>query len=190
MPGTVDMFLQLTSGSGSAIAGESQDSAFPGQIELKTFSLKGPAVTTKQDDSTGDDDEDDKKSKKTGTDKKKKKKKPKVFTFSITKEVDKSTPVLLQTYSKNLETNAEPFSQAVVTFRLPHAGTRLVFLQMTFAEVLLTKYNVDLKGESSVPEESIDFRFNALQIEYTPLTSTGDVGSTVITATWPATSSS
>ncbi len=171
---TADIFLELVM-NGSQIKGESQDAAFPYHIELKTFALRGPAFTSKKRD---EDDKYDDEGKRVL-------KPPKTFTFSVTKDVDKSTPALVQSYSKNLGANAQPFSQAIVRCRLPHAGMPLVFLALIFTEVHLTKYDVDLKGDTSIPEESIDFAFKGLEIQYSPQTNTGDASSKMMTATWP-----
>ena len=176
---TADIFLELVGMSGAPVKGESQDAAFPYHIELKSFALRGPSFTSKKRDEDDKYDEEGKRILKA----------PKTFTFSITKEVDKSTPVLVQTYSKNLGINAEPYSRAVVRFRLPHADGHLVFLVLIFTEVHLTKYDMDLKGDTSIPEESLDFAFKGLEIQYSPQTNTGDASSKLMTATWPPASS-
>jgi type VI protein secretion system component Hcp len=175
-----DIFLELISLSGSQVKGESQDDAFPFHIELKSFSLRGPSFTSRQRDEEDKYDDDGKRVLKP----------PKSFTLTITKDVDKSTPTLVQTYSKNLGVNSQPFSKAIVRCRLPHAGSHLVFLALIFTEVHLTKYDVDLKGETSIPEESINFAFKGLEIQYSPQTNTGDASSKLMTAAWPPPSSS
>lgn len=172
---TTDIFLELVNKSGSQIKGEAQDAAFPYHIEIKGFALRGPSFTTKKADETDKYDDEGQRIPKP----------PKTFVFTVTKEVDKSTPVLVQTYSKNLGINAEPYSKAIVRFRLPHAETRLVFLALIFTEVHLTKYDVELKGETSIPEESIEFAFKTLEIQYSPQTNTGEASSKLMTATWP-----
>ncbi len=170
-----EIFLELISMSGSSVIGESQDATYPNQIELTGFTLRGPSFTTKKRDE--DDKYDDEGNPV--------KKPPKTFMFTATKDVDKSTPVLVQTYSKNLGINAEPYSKATVRFRLPYAGTRLVFLAMIFTEVHLTKYDVEIKGETSIPEESVEFAFKTLEIQYSPQTNAGEASSKLMTATWP-----
>jgi type VI protein secretion system component Hcp len=170
-----DIFLELIGLGGTQIKGESQDAAFPYHIELKSFSMRGPSYTSKQRD---EDDKYDEEGKRVP-------KPPKRITFTITKDVDKSTPALVQTYSKNLGVNSQPFSKAVLRCRLPHADSPLVFLALIFTEVHLTKYDVDLKGETSIPEETIDFAFTGLEVQYSPQTNTGEAGSKLMTATWP-----
>jgi type VI protein secretion system component Hcp len=170
-----DIFLELVSKSGSQVKGEAQDAAFPYHIEVKEFNLRSPPLTNKKADEEDKYDDEGKRIPKP----------PETFLFTVTKEVDKSTPVLVQTYSKNLGINAEPYSQAIVRFRLPHAESRLVFLAMIFTGVHLTKYDVDLKGETSIPEETVEFAFKTLEIQYSPQKNTGDASSKLMTASWP-----
>jgi len=172
---TAEIYLELVSMSGSQVKGESKDAAFPYHIELKGFTLAGPSFTTKKADEDDKFDDEGNRIKKP----------PKTFKFTCTKDVDKSTPVLVQTYSKNLGINAEPYSKAIVRFRLPHTETRLVFLALIFTEVHLTNYDVEVKGETSVPEEKVEFAFKTLEIQYAPQTNTGEASSKLMTATWP-----
>ncbi len=170
-----DIFLKLVAKSGKPVEGGSQDAAFRGQIEISSFALTGPAFSrdgSKKPPSPSATKGEDGKEVAAPA-------KPKAICFNISKDVDRSTPVLVQTYSKNLGSNTEPYTEATVSFRLPHDKESLVFLTLTFTDLFLTKYDVELGEESSIPKEKIEFAFKQLKIEYTAQDDSGGAMSAV-----------
>ena len=98
--------------------------------------------------------------------------------FSIDKEVDLATPGLFQayclTYSKNLELENRVFGIATVTFRKASGNEDpLEYLTYRFENVIVTSYKLNTDKEGRM-KESIDFRFTACSVKYTPQQKTGE----------------
>jgi type VI protein secretion system component Hcp len=176
-----EIFLELISKSGSQVKGESTDAQFPTHIELKSFSMKGPTFSRKMERKAAAAKEKGKDSDKA----KKLEEKTTTWSFSISKDVDKSTPVLIQTYSKNLGPQSEPYSKAVVRFRIPQPYKHFVFLELIFVDVFLTKYDVEIDEETSLPGEKISFSFKGVEMKYMQQEVTGAASKRLMTSQWP-----
>jgi type VI protein secretion system component Hcp len=164
----VDLFLQLMDYNDKAVVGESLDNEFKKSIEISEFKLDGDSAESRATDSEEDtDDTDSEKPKKKK--KKKKEKKGPYCKFEITKSVDASSPSLLLAYCWTISSKeavfGPKFASAKITVR-KSGGKQYKFLILTFEDVSVINYNLDVKSE--YPEESMTFKFEKLSMLYFP----------------------
>ncbi len=157
---SVDCFLQLVPyHSGSAIAGESQDSEFPGGIEVLGWSGE-----FKQQGSIAHGQG-------SGADKI-------VFEdFRVTKRIDKSSPVLFQFCC-----SSQLFEKITLSLRKAGKGQK-TYLIYQFNLVLITSIQPSLSissppqlNEKILPMETICLQYGGLQIHYSPQQVDGSPG--------------
>ena len=166
----VDAFLKLWSKGGSQLIGESSDDNMKDAIEVLDFSVRSQSLSghkkkkkKKQQDKDSDEDRhEESKSKQ-------------MFTLKLTKDLDRSSPLLAQSYSSNRSTVVEPFEKGVLFVRKPGAFN-FIFLKMTFLGLYVTDYKMSVKSETSIPTEDVSFGFRVLGINYVPQLTTGGRG--------------
>ena len=115
------------------------------------------------------------------------------FTFTIKKDVDNASPQLYQAYCKNwtASTSHDPnqvkddgkFASAKVTIRKSGGGSPIEYLVFEFREVWVKSWELKSDAEN-LPDEEIEFGFNAMQIRYYPQQSTGARGQEMPTGFW------
>lgn len=104
------------------------------------------------------------------------------YRFQITKEVEKSSPFLMQAFFSNSykpnRKNYNSFSEAKITVRkLGHSTKQPTpFLEITFRGVYIVGYEVETKG-TEAPEETVEFCFQTQEIKYTAQTEGGELKS-------------
>jgi type VI protein secretion system component Hcp len=164
----VDAYMQLFSGlklsPTGTVGGEALDEMFPHAIQIHSFSL-GSADSTEVVE---------KEEKQTGT----KGQSPYApFGFKVTKELDTSSAYLFRayawTYSGQPATKKQNrFPKAVLTFRKTGEREPVVYLIMTFENVVVTSWGLGVK-ESGEPDEDVSFRFQKVLMTYIPQEKTG-----------------
>ncbi len=147
----VDMFLKLDD-----IKGESNDSAHKGEIEVTSWSW-GVSQLGSSHGGGG-----------SGTGK------AQVADLSITKFVDKSTPVLFQYCS-----SGTAIKQGVLVCRKA-GGKPLEYLKITFKQAIISSVSYGAGGDDRIPE-TISFNFANVQYDYTPQKPDGTAEATVTT---------
>jgi type VI secretion system secreted protein Hcp len=97
--------------------------------------------------------------------------------LSITKYVDKGSPVLMISCC-----NGKPFKQGVLTVR--KAGeTALEYLKITMKEVLVTSVSTGGSGGEDRLTENVSLNFAEFKVEYTPQKADGS-GEAAIEGAW------
>jgi type VI protein secretion system component Hcp len=104
------------------------------------------------------------------------------YQFQITKEVETSSPFLMQAYlsnscrEKRKEYNS--FSDATVTVRkLGHTTKQPTpFLEISFKGVYVVGYEIETQGNDP-PEETVSFCFQTCEIKYISQAMTGELSS-------------
>jgi type VI protein secretion system component Hcp len=183
----LDAYLELLKADGKTpvIKGECLDYHFGDDqfpMVLQSFSLESQADLSQEDalKSKGGEDEGN------------------LFSFTIVKEVDKATPYLFYAYchyaSKNPQKpNPLEIALARVTIRKAAGIMKgqgggvqarvLGFLVYEFRDVAIKSWKLDNKDGDDLPEEEVEFTFNAVRVTYTPQKSTGE-GATAIPRSW------
>jgi type VI protein secretion system component Hcp len=185
----VDIFLELKDQDGNTVEGETLDKDFSKikAIEISEFKLDGRSKDSpskkkkkkkkKRGSRSDDEDDDDESEGEAETD-------GSYCTFEISKTVDKSSTALLLSYCwtvSNKEFVSYPkFASARITVR-KSGGGQLRFLMLTFEDVSVVSYSLDVKSES--PEESMTFKFDKVVMNYFPQESTGKTG-VMCSASW------
>jgi len=149
----VDTFLTLTTTSGTTIQGESKDAAHPDAIVISSYKFETDNPNTIGSATGG-----------AGAGK------IKFGEFSITKTVDKSSPVLFQA-----EAAGEHYTKAVLTVR--KAGGTQDYLTITLGTVFVS--SIVHQSNGVVPTETISFVFGTLQVDYAPQKTDGTLGSVI-----------
>jgi type VI protein secretion system component Hcp len=104
------------------------------------------------------------------------------YRFQITKEVETSTPFLMQAFFSNSHKpkrkEYNSFSEAKVTVRkLGHSKTAPTpFLEITFRGVYVVGYELETQGKDP-PEETVEFCFQTCEIKYTSQAFSGELSS-------------
>ena len=95
--------------------------------------------------------------------------------FTITKEMDISSPDLFRAYcsTQDLE-HRDVFDSATVTLRKATGKARAAFLTYTFNDLLVVGYSLDL-GSDATPKETITLSFAKVRAEYRPQKATGEL---------------
>ncbi len=201
----LDAFLELKRG-GKFLIGEVQDAAFEGKaIEIASFQLGTPASDSSLPGSEDSAEEDLDVSglfgEKSGRRRPRKKKEEPVtvaapakdpvlsalekYTFTITKDTDSSSPELFLSYCETAALRHKPFDVAILTIRKLTGGDPLCFLKMTFSEVYVMSYTMQVGSSKvdAIPDETITFCFASCKFEYRPQEAGGKLGSP-ITRQW------
>jgi type VI protein secretion system component Hcp len=195
-----DGFLQLVKG-GQAIKGETTDKAYSGAIEILSFKIGSMSGFTdtegfyavqdarqrsdvafsraySNDESEGiatlfaSDAEMDAFE---GTDLSK----VDACKFTITKEMDLSSPDLFRAYcsTQDLKTR-DVFNSGTVTLRKATGGSRAVFLTYSFEDLVVVGYSLDI-GADAKAKETVTISFAKVRAEYKPQKATGELGAVV-----------
>jgi len=192
----IDAFLELKKRGKPAIEGETLDKVFGAAhrraMQLNSFTLESqidlasresasappstaPGTTSGRglldssgtdDDLLGGGDEED------------------FFTFTIEKDVDNATPHLFQFYCKHWTSTRSPgkvpdgddiFDEAKVTVRKASGKAPIEYLVFEFRGVWIKSWELKGKGDE-LPDEQIEFAFDACQMRYWPQKLTGARG--------------
>lgn len=199
----LDAFLELKRG-GKLLAGEVQDTAFEGKaIEISSFTLGTPGSSSELPQSEGAADEVDldasslfsqrpsrKVKKAMATSAPPPTKDPVLsalekYTFTITKDTDSSSPELFLSYCETAALRHKPFDEGIVTVRKATGGDPLTFLKLTFKQVYVMSYKLNIGNSKieAIPDEEIMFCFSSCKMEYRPQEAGGRLGSP-ITRQW------
>ncbi|MCA1686704.1 MAG: type VI secretion system tube protein Hcp [Planctomycetia bacterium] len=172
----VDIFLELVDSNHNVVAGESVDAEFSARkaIEINEFKLDGDSHESRASAKSEDDGEDDEgQGKGRGTTKGSKKSGP-LCKFEVTKLIDKSSPLLMLAYLQAISSTGSAldsqYASATVTVR-KSGGGQLKFLILKFGDVSVISYSLDVKSET--PEETMVFKFMAVEMQYYPQKSDG-----------------
>lgn len=140
----VDQFIKI-----GDIEGESQDSTHFGEIEVSEWDW-GMTQTGSMHSGTGG-----------GAGK------VKVRNLTITKKVDKATPVLMKSCSDGTQ-----FAEAKLTVR--KAGTEaLEYLIITMNKVIITSVQIETEEDTDIIEESTVLNFAEVSVAYQPQAADG-----------------
>lgn len=173
----VDIFLELKDYDGNIVVGESLDAEFSSKsaIEIIEFKFSGDSAESRsmESDEESDDDEESGGRKNRGKKKTKKEKGP-LCSFEITKHVDKASTSLMEAYCWTLSSKdavyGPKYASAKITMR-KGGGNQFKFLILTFEDVSVISYDLDVKSEA--PEESMKFKFESITMNYYPQKSDG-----------------
>jgi len=146
--GAVEMFLKL-----AGIDGESTDKAHPNEIVTLAFSQGVTSTITPAGGSATFSD------------------------FSITKTVDKATPLLYLTAAQG-----KHISQAVLTVRNSGA-TPFDFYQIILTDVMISSVQSSGSAGADRPTETLTLKYAQIEWTYTPQNPDGTAGMPVV-ATW------
>jgi type VI secretion system secreted protein Hcp len=146
-----DMFLKLDD-----IKGESNDSKHKGEIEVVSWSW-GAAQLGSSHGGGG-----------SGTGK------VQISDLTITKFVDRSTPVLFQMCA-----SGKAIKTGVLTCRKA-GGTPLEYLKITFNQALISHVSYGAGADDRIPE-TVTFNFAQVQYDYVPQKADGSADATVTT---------
>jgi type VI secretion system secreted protein Hcp len=147
-----DMFLKLDD-----IKGESNDSKHKGEIDVLSWSWGA----TQSGSSHGGGG--------SGTGK------VQISDLSVTKFVDRSTPVLFQMCA-----TGKPIKSGVLTCRKA-GGTALEYMKITFTQGIVAAVSYSAGSDDRIPE-TVSFNFAKCQIDYTPQKADGSGDATVTTS--------
>jgi type VI protein secretion system component Hcp len=183
-------------GDDGVIAGETTDRAMSAAnvvvngkqytgvaIEITDFSLSGQASGASRSDPS------EKKSSPRLNDK---------LTLNVTKNLDSSSPLLMNAYGQHLQTtltgkDLKPFKQLEIRVRKagdvgPGGGAKQAqYLSLVFELVYLAKYTCGGANQSNMdmPTEALEFRFKKVSMSYWPQQTSGGISpSTMKTMSW------
>jgi len=148
---STDMFLKLDD-----IKGESQDKKHAGEIDVQAWSW-GAAQMGASHGGGG-----------SGAGK------VQVSDLTITKYVDRSTPVLFQMCA-----NGKPIKKGVLVVRKA-GGTPLEYVTITFTQAIISSISHGAGADDRIPE-TIAFNFASVQFDYVPQKADGTADATVTT---------
>jgi type VI secretion system secreted protein Hcp len=150
----VDIFLQI-----KQITGESTDAGFAGAIDIVSWNwglTQGGSAGTGTGSGTG---------------------KVNVQDLTLTKYVDKSTPVLAGALCTGT-------SYPTVVLSMRKAGAKpLVYMVITLGNVTVSGHTYGTSSSDDKQTETVTLHFGTFQIQYTPQNSDGSGGASV-THTW------
>lgn len=156
----IDIFLTIP-----GVPGESQDTTFQGAIELTSYSWGLSKLVTIGSGTGG-----------TGTGK------TQFSELNITKDFDKSSPLLMQALE-----SGKPYPKITLSLRRTAGGSAAkaqVFLTYEFDQVYVTSISdAASSGGGDAPSESISFTMGAVAVEYYPQNNDGSLG-TGVTSSW------
>ena len=102
------------------------------------------------------------------------------YRFQITKEVESSTPYLMQAFFSNSfkpkRKEYNSFSEAKLTVRkLGHTTKQPTpFLEITFGGVYVVGYEIETQGQDP-PEETVEFCYQTCEVKYISQAMTGEL---------------
>jgi type VI protein secretion system component Hcp len=154
----LDGFLELLQKNGTAaVKGETTDAKFRGKgMKLVSFELKAQQDLSSERSSDPEDS--------------------KLFTFSVTKELDYATPDLFKAYCLFWDDHKITWDKARVTLRKAAGGQAVEYLVFEFQDVYVKDWSLDGKDGEDMPEEDVEFCFRTLQFNYWPQTHGGGLG--------------
>ncbi len=163
-----DGFLQILDAQcKTAFSGEALDKKFKGAIQLNSFELETQVDLASRDLVTSSSDKES------------------YFTFTIEKDVDAATPFFFQYYARNWAATTSPekmkgknegkISKAMVTLRKAAGKEPLEYMVFEFYDVWVKSWEIKSDADA-LPEEQVEFAFNALRINYFPQRSSGARG--------------
>lgn len=135
----VDMFLKL-----DGIKGESSDDKHKGEIEILSWSWGASQTGTMHHGSGGGAG------------------KVNVQDITVTKYIDRSTPLLLQQCFKGAH-----FKEALLTVRKA-GGAALEYIKLKMSEVIISSVSVGGSGGEERLTENVGLNFGKVQLDYTP----------------------
>jgi type VI protein secretion system component Hcp len=111
------------------------------------------------------------------------------YRFQITKEIENTSPLLMQAFfsnsfkEKRQENNS--FSEAKITFRRTGGGATAhkPYLVLTFRGVYIVAYEFET-ADDELPEETIDFCFQTCEMKYTAQKKTGEADTQPVIRGW------
>lgn len=170
----VDVFLEIMKSGNRSLKGETRDKEFGrrGAMEINSFKLgsgdvqgaireaeqeerKSPSQKWKAAKRDAMDMGDSMEMDEPDEDK---------FTFSIAKTFDSASPDLFVAYCETAALKTKPFEKAILTVR----KTGQVYLVITFEQVYVTEYGMDLSSGDAdgIPDEDITFCFSTCKLQY------------------------
>jgi len=147
-----DYFLKI-----DGIAGESQDSRHPGEIEVESFSW-GETHTAQADGATAAG-------------------RPAIQDFHITKQIDKASPLLMLAAA-----SGQHFTSAVLTAQKP-GKEPLEYLTFTLGDLMVSSYQIEAPAGQPWPADQVSFSFGRIEMAYRPQRPDGTLG-TPVSAGW------
>jgi type VI protein secretion system component Hcp len=162
----VDAFLIL-----EGVEGESTDAVFKGSIEIAKFNFDAVSGVEEHVRDSNAEGRRTKVLQKEGLDS---------FTFSIEKEMDKTSPKLFLNYCESMSKHGAPFKKATVYLCL--AGVErekgkqkedVAWVTIEFTTLSVSHYGIRLDTELNIPDEDITFRFETYKITYRPQLESG-----------------
>jgi type VI secretion system secreted protein Hcp len=98
-----------------------------------------------------------------------------ILDTSVTKEMDKSSPLLRQKL-----TEGRPIPQIIIHFAATYSSTREVYFSIRYTNAYLTSVSMSASGsDGSVPTENLSFTFETVEWEYTHVNPDGSKGGTI-----------
>ena len=157
-----DTFMVFT----PEVKGESTDSAFPGSIEIYSFSFGASNPTTISSQSSG---------LAAG--------KVSLSSFNLMKKTDAASPLLFQACASGTH-----YDKVVISMRKAGGKDPLVFLKYTFEKCMIESIQWSgSTGGDDTPTESVSIAFGKVTIEYQPQDDKGAKKGGEITGKWNAT---
>ena len=140
----IDMYLKI-----DGVTGEAQSTKHPGEIDVLAWSWGMTQSGTMRTGSGGGGG------------------KVSVQDLSITKYIDKSSPVFML-----YTCNGKQFEKVVLT--IEHSGSiPIPYLKITMTEVIVTSYGTGGSGGEDRLTENLTFNFAEVDVEYTPMKQDG-----------------
>lgn len=136
----VDMFLKL-----EGITGEAQDNKHPGEIDILAWSWGASQSGTMHTGGGGGGG------------------KVSIQDLSITKYIDKSSPVLMMYCS-----NGKQFKEGLLTVRKAGGDDPVEYLKIKMTEVIVTSYSTGGSGGQDLLTENVSLNFAEVDVEYQP----------------------
>lgn len=138
------------------IKGESQASGHEDEIDILSWSF-GIASPVYTDPGTGNREAT----------------RPSVSEVSVTKEMDKATPRLMEGCATGTH-----YPDAVITLKRASADTQQTYLVITMTDVIVTSVSTGGSGGDDRPTETLSLNFGSIQVVYTEYLPDGRAGET------------
>ena len=148
----VDYFLKI-----EGVEGESTDDRHKGEIQIESFSWGASQPGIGQMGSGGGGGAG----------------KVSVHDISITKSVDKASPVLMVSSATGVH-----FPRAVLTVRKSGDNNQAEYFKVTLSDVLISSYQVG-GDQGSLPADTFSLNFSKIEFEYLPQNPDGSLGAPV-----------
>lgn len=192
----IDAYLELRNGDKPAIEGETLDKILGAKhrrgVQLISFELSSQVDLTPREKTTSsemfgnlfdeprDDEPEDEEEQE-------------YFTFTVTKEIDNATPEFFTAYCQHWSSTKTPstaaktegiFDEAKVTIRKAAGSKPIEYLVFEFREVWIKSWELSNKDGDDLPEEELEFCFNACQMRYWPQKVDGSRGVMIPSNFW------